>query len=267
MTERIYHFNEVTLLITHYNRSNSLKNLLTSFENLNCTFEEVIVTDDGSNEEHLSRVNELQKKFSFKLLTTPVNKGLGNNNNKGQDAVKTGYTLYVQEDFIPRPVFPAIFAKSMTIMSTQADIDIIRFYSYFSYPFLKPFDEDFALLDFHPEPWYANHRKFYFYSDHPHVRRSNFFEKFGRYVEGVTGDRTDYLMSLSFVQIKAKGLFYKKFNQVFDQQNSASEPSTMLHYRASWIESRNIFIRIFRFFYLVLKFCKWSLEYVFLRKS
>jgi len=260
-----YHFNSVTLLITHYNRSNSLENLLNRFESLNCTFEEMIVTDDGSKPEHLEKVIDLQKKFSFRLVTTPVNKGLGNNNNKGQDAVKTEYTLYVQEDFLPRPIFPALFEKSMKIMKDQPDIDIIRYYSYFRYPYLKPYDEDFSLLDFHPEPWYANHRKFYFYSDHPHVRRSNFFEKFGRYAENVTGDRTDYLMSLSFVQKKAKGLFYNKFNQVFDQQNSASEPSTMLHYRSSWIESPNYFIRIFRFFYLVYKFCKWSFEYFFFR--
>jgi glycosyltransferase involved in cell wall biosynthesis len=174
--------------------------LLSTFENLNCTFEEVIVTDDGSKPEHLAKVNELQKKYLFRLLTTPVNRGLGNNNNKGQDAVKTEYTLYVQEDFAPRPIFPELFVKSMKIMREEPDIDIIRYYSYFLYPYLKPYDNDFSWLDFHPEPWYATHRKFYFYSDHPHVRRSNFFEKFGRYIEGVRGDRTEYRMSLSFVQ-------------------------------------------------------------------
>lgn len=265
MSDTSYHFDGVTLLITHYNRSHSLGNLLSSIENLHCSFDEVIVTDDGSKPEHLAKVLELQAQYDFRLLTTPVNKGLGNNNNKGQDAVKSEYTLYVQEDFIPKPIFPELFIKSMKIMRSDPEMDIIRFYSYFSYPFLKPYDEDFSLLDFHPEPWYANHRKFYFYSDHPHVRRSNFFEKFGRYQEGITGDRTDFRMSLSFVQKKAKGLFYTKFNEVFDQQNTIDEPSTMLHYRAEWLLSRNIFIRIIRFFYLVFKFCKWSLEYVYLK--
>jgi glycosyltransferase involved in cell wall biosynthesis len=265
MSDITYHYSGVTLLITHYNRSSSLEFLLTTFENLNCTFEEVIVSDDGSKPEHLLKLDKLQKKFSFRLLTTPINRGLGHNNNKAQDAVKTPYTLYVQEDFAPLSIFPALFVKSMKIMREQPEIDIIRYYSYFLYPYLKPFDEDFSLLDFHPEPWYANHRKFYFYSDHPHVRRSDFFNKFGRYIEGVRGDRTEYRMSLSFVQKNAKGLFYTKFNQVFDQRNTNTEPSTMLNERPEWKLSNNIFVRTLRFFYLIYKFSKWSLEYVFLR--
>jgi glycosyltransferase involved in cell wall biosynthesis len=265
MSDSTYYFSGVTLLITHYNRSNSLETLLTTFDRLKCTFEEVIVTDDGSKPEHLEKVKNLQQQFSFRLLTTPVNKGLGNNNNKGQDAVKTEYTLYIQEDFVPRPIFPELFVKSMKIMREQPDIDIIRYYSYFLYPYLKQYDEDFSLLDFRPQAWYATHRKFYFYSDHPHVRRSNFFDKFGRYIEGVRGDRTEYRMSLSFVQKKAKGLFYTKFNQVFDQRNTNTEPSTMLDERPEWKLSRNIFVRTIRFFYLIYKFSRWSLEYVFLR--
>ncbi len=260
-----YHFDEVSLVITHYNRSKSLENLLTAFENLQCTFEEVIVSDDGSKPHHLLNVQELQKRFSFTLVTTPVNKGLGHNNNQSQDAVKTPYTLYIQEDFIPKPIFPALFVKSMKLMRENPDLDIIRYYSYFLYPYLKPFDEDFSFLDFRAAPWYANHRKFYFYSDHPHVRRSNFFNKFGRYIEGIKGDTTEYRMSLSFVQKKAKGLFYTKFNEVFDQQNSSDEPSTMLNERPEWKLSNNIFVRTLRFIYLIYKFSKWSFEYVFLR--
>lgn len=259
------HFEGVSLAITHYNRSSSLEHLLTSFQNLAITFEEVVVSDDGSKTEHFLKLKELQKIFSFTLLTTPINKGLGHNNNQLQDAVKTPYTLHVQEDFSPNPIFTSILKKSMIIMREQPDIDIIRYYSYFSYPYLKPFDEDFSLFDFHPEPWYSNHRKFYFYSDQPHLRRSNFFDKFGRYIEGFTGDRTEYRMSLSFVQKKAKGLFYTKFNQVFEHKNTANEPSTMLNERPEWKLSNNILVRTLRFFYLIFKFIKWQLEYYFLK--
>ena len=136
MSASNYHFDGVSLVITHYNRSSSLECLLNTFKKLQCSFEEVIVSDDGSRPEHLSKVQELQKQFLFTLLTTPVNKGLGHNNNVSQDAVKTEYTLYVQEDFVPRPIFPALFEKSMKIMRSQPDIDIIRYYSYFSYPYL-----------------------------------------------------------------------------------------------------------------------------------
>lgn len=259
-----YHFDEITLLITHYNRSKSLERQLTAFKELNCTFEEVIVTDDGSKPEHLLKLQELQQIFSFRLLTTPVNKGLGNNNNKGQDAVKSTYTLYVQEDFVPTSKFPEVFVRSVKLIKEQSDLDIIRFYSYFLYPYLKPFDNEFSLLDFHGAPWYANHRKFYFYSDHPHLRRSNFFEKFGRYKEGVRGDYTEYRMSLSLIQKKAKGIFYTKFNELFEQKNTSDEPSTMLDERPDWKLSPNPLVRTMRFFYLIFKFSRWSLDLVFI---
>ena len=35
--------------------------------------------------------------------------------------------------------------------------------------------------------WYPGYKKFYAYSDHPHLRRSNFLEKFGRYSENTKG--------------------------------------------------------------------------------
>ena len=108
-------YKDVTLLITHYNRSSSLERLLRAFMNIGAWFEDVVVSDDCSREKHLRRVKALQKDFSFKLITTPENKGLGHNINKGQDAVKTPFTLYVQEDFVPRKEFLQAFSQSPVI--------------------------------------------------------------------------------------------------------------------------------------------------------
>ena len=80
-------FNNVSLLITHYNRSRSLERLLKTFSNQHIHFGEIIVSDDGSKQEHLDLIHYLQQQYHFRLVTTPVNKGLGNNINKGQDAV------------------------------------------------------------------------------------------------------------------------------------------------------------------------------------
>ncbi len=244
------HFKDVTLLVTHYNRSSSLENLLQSFHNLGCVFDDIVVSDDGSKPEHQAYLKKIQSQYPFRLITTPKNKGLGNNLNKGQDAVTTPYTLYVQEDFTPSEVFPTSFGDALEIMNERKDFDIVRFYAYSAYPYLKAFRKGFSEMLI--KPWYADYMKVYYYSDHPHLRRSNFFTKFGRYPEGIKGDRTEYRMCISFIQKKGKGLFYNEFTRLFTQDNSEAEPSTMS--RKSWTTSKNPLISFARFGYRQLRY-------------
>ncbi len=251
-------FKEVSLLITHYNRSRSLQRLLQSFEKLQCSFGEVIVSDDGSKPEHQAHLLQLQQQFHFTLVTTPVNKGLGNNINKGQDAVTLPYTLYVQEDFEPSAKFADRFSDALGIMKDRNEMDIVRFYAYFSYPYKKPFRRGFSEMQFRAAPWYTNHLKFYMYSDHPHLRRSNFLQKFGRYPEGIKGDVTEYRMAVSFIKHGGKGLFCDDFTKLFYQRNSSAEPSTMN--RSNWRESRNPALLLVRAFYLKIKLLKCTLD-------
>jgi glycosyltransferase involved in cell wall biosynthesis len=245
------HFDSVTLLITHYNRSGSLERLLKSYKDLGCSFGGIVVSDDGSKQEHHAKLKELQNEYLFDLVSAPQNKGLGNNINKGQDAVKTAYTLYVQEDFVPAPDFAHHFRNALNIMNERPDFDIIRFYSYLKYPYLRPYKDGFSEMFVYPWSW--DYMKIYFYSDHPHLRRSNFFEKFGRYAEGLKGDRTEYLMCISFIRNKGKGLFFNNYQALFDQKNSDDEPSTMT-YRDNWRQSPNFLIKIIRDVYRQIKY-------------
>lgn len=245
-----YQFKDVSLLITHYNRSESLENLLNAFKSLNCQFQETIVSDDGSTDIHLNRIKDLQQTFDFKLVTSAKNQGLGNNLNKGQAAVTSGLTLYIQEDFIPTAKFPEEFQKALNIFNTQKDLDIIRFYAYVKYPYLEDYKDGFSIM--HIKPWHADYQKIYYYSDHPHLRRSNFNQKFGKYAEGIKGDRTEYQMCLSFIQKKGKGLFYNDFQSLFEQKNSEAEPSTMT--RTNLTQSRNPFITALRYVYRQVKY-------------
>jgi glycosyltransferase involved in cell wall biosynthesis len=254
-------FADITLLITHYNRSSSLERLLQTFVNQQIKFGDIVVSDDGSKPEHIEKLNRLKDQFNFRLITTPVNKGLGNNINKGQDAVKTPLTLYVQEDFEPKDGFMEHFNDAVGFMRTDASIDIIRFYAYFRYPYLKAYGKCYYEMLFKPGFLANNHLKFYVYSDHPHLRRSNFTEKFGRYPEGIKGDLTEFRMALAFVQKKGKGLFYNNFNDLFYQKNSSDEPSTMG--RAGWRESKNPAALAVRAIYLQVKLAKWTYEYFF----
>lgn len=243
-------FPDVCLLITHYNRSSSLENLLSSFQNLNCVFGEIVVSDDGSNELHLNNLKALSTTYGTKLITTAKNRGLGNNINKGQDAVTKKYTLYIQEDFEPSPQFPEKLMKAINFMNIDSQLDYIRFYAYIPYPYTTSFDEDFDQMLV--KPFGLNYLKIYLYSDHPHLRRTDFFKKFGRYPEGLKGDVTEYKMCISFIQNKAKGLFYKKYQQLLFQKNSEEEPSTMT--RASWKQKHNLIIRLVRTTYRQLKY-------------
>lgn len=218
-------FSTVTLLITHYNRSQSLQRLLDSFVKQQIEFGDIVVSDDGSKPEHLEKLKEIQPVYKFRLITAPKNAGLGNNINKGQDAVKTPYTLYVQEDFDPRPGYAKHLQDAIDIMDERPDMDIVRFYAYFKYPYLKPYKNGFSEMQF--KIWYPGYRKFHAYSDHPHLRRSNFLEKFGRYAEGLNIEQAEFKMAITFLKRKGKGMFYEDYKGIFDQVNTL-EPSTMV---------------------------------------
>lgn len=249
-------FANVSLLITHYNRSHSLERLLLSFDKLNCKFGEIVVSDDGSKPEHYDYILSLQSKMNFKLVSAPKNSGLGNNINKGQDAVKTPLTLYVQEDFIPKDNFPESLVHAVELLKENPQYDIARFYAYFTYPFLKQIQDDFCEMNF--KLLLPGYRKFYVYSDHPHLRHSTFFEKFGRYSEGIHGDKTEYNMMMSFLKSNGKAICYRDINGLFEQKNTQSEPSTLK--RTSLRESNHFLITNIRHFYRHVKF---NFDYIF----
>ncbi len=252
------YFNTVTLLVTHYNRSNSLERLLRSFNQIGCSFGDIVVSDDGSKPEHLLAIKALEQPFHFRLITAPVNAGLGNNINKGQDAVNTPYTLYVQEDFEPAADFADHFQDALNMMEERKDIDVARFYAYFKYPYLKPLGKGFSEMLF--SIFKPGYQKFYAYSDHPHLRRHNFFERFGRYTEGVKGDVTEYRMMLSFLQHRGKAIFYDNYTALFEQKNSSAEPSTMK--RNFWRENNQFIIHFLREAY---RHSKFNFDYLFRR--
>lgn len=243
-------FPTTTLLITHYNRSKSLERLLAAFAGLGVKFGEVVVSDDNSKPEHQQVLAKLQLAYTFRLVTTPVNRGLAHNLNKGQDAVTTPYTLYVQEDFVPTARFVDYFSRGFALLDKAPDLDIVRFYAYYAYPYLKPYAPEFAEMIY--RPWFTKTSKIYNYSDHPHLRRSTFQEKFGRYKEDIKSDRAEYLMCLSFIQNKGKGLFCTNFQEVFLQENTSEEPSTVT--RSNWRQSDNLLISTVRTVFRQVKY-------------
>jgi glycosyltransferase involved in cell wall biosynthesis len=225
MRGELINYPEVTLLVTHYNRSKSLSRLLEVFDELGMRFGDVIVSDDCSNEEHLNNLYSLQQKTGFRLITSPENKGLGNNLNKGQEAVQTELTLYVQEDFEPDYRLRTALTDAVGFMNSDKDLDLVRFFAYRKYPYTIPYKNGFS--EIYVPMTGTNYQKVYAYSDHPHLRRSSFPCKFGRYVEGIKGDRTEYRMCISFIQKNGRALLYDDIHALFTHGNTATETSTM----------------------------------------
>jgi glycosyltransferase involved in cell wall biosynthesis len=224
--------------------------LLSKFAELGCTFGEIIISDDGSEEYHRETIKNLQQQFDFKLVGSDKNEGLGKNLNKGQLASTKPLTLYVQEDFVPADAFPLHFKDALDLMKERDELDLIRFYAYFPYPYLKPYRSGFAEMII--APWQWKYKKIYAYSDHPHLRRSTFLTKFGKYQEGLKGDRTEYRMCVSFIQKKGRGLFYEAYTSLFTQVNPDSEPSTMT--RSNLSQSNQMLVKVLRNLYRQVKY-------------
>ena len=216
-------FSEISLLITHYNRSLSLERLLKAFEDKNIRFNEIIVSDDCSKTEHLNYLEQLKSRYGIKLVLAPKNGGLANNINKGQRAVTSPYTLYVQEDFIPTGKFYQSLIDGLNLIKADPEIDLVRFYAYRKHPYLKPVKNEFAEMEFHF--FRPNTAQFNCYSDHPHLRRTSFLEKFGNYKEGLKSDRAEFKMVISFLKHHGKALIHNDYREIFNQENSAEEPS------------------------------------------
>ena len=248
------YFGDITLLTTHYNRSHSLERLLGTFENEQIRFNEIVISDDGSRPEHLKRLKELEEKYKLRIIYSDKNRGLANNLNKGQAVIGTPYTLYVQEDFVPTEKFAQSLNDGWSLIKENPDIDLVRFYAYKKYPYRKPLKNGFSEMEFHF--WRPNFWQFYCYSDHPHLRRSNFTEKFGQYREGINSDKAEYLMMISFLKKKGKAIIHEDYQGIFDQKNDSQEPSQVGRKRfKKYIQLTDFFlIRIIRTVYRNLKF-------------
>jgi len=221
------HLNNTSLLITHYNRSESLSILLQRVNDLQIKFFEIIVSDDCSNDRHLNQLKDLQKRFGFTLLTTPTNKGLGASLNALHNHATSDYLLYVQEDFVPGKALVEALDKGQRLLHNDPQWDLIRFYAFpwAQFPYQKKFKEGFNELIFSLSPLYASHLKFFVYSDHPHLVHKSFTKKFGAYKENVKSDVTEQTMCRSFLKNNGKALFFEQNQTLFEHENSEEEPA------------------------------------------
>lgn len=253
----------VALLITHFNRVKSLERLLLKLKETGLTFKQLIVSDGGSRPEILDEVQKLKLQYNFTLITTPVNIGLGHTINVGVDAANTPYILYIQEDFFPKHAFVEVLNNALQIMDEEEEWDIIRFYSFpwAKFPYLNSYKKGFSEMLFRLRPWYINHHKFYVYSDHPHLRRKSFSDKFGRHLEILDADKTELSMCRSFLKQKGRGLYYEDYTELFEHKNSQEEPGQERPHKQKMKKYAEI--KALYWFYLKYKTFKETVDYIF----
>jgi len=90
---------KVSVVITHYNRSEQLTTALASVRRQTHRNIEVVISDDGSTQEHLEAVQRWEKAFDLPLkVVTGRNAYLGAARNRGIAAATGDYVLFLDDD-------------------------------------------------------------------------------------------------------------------------------------------------------------------------
>ena len=174
----------ISVIFITYKRIDLLKRTIDSFlENTLYPRErlELILCDDGSPLE----IQEEMRKMPFDVfLLAETNQGLGANTNKGIRAAKGEYILQLQDDWILNaPNNYLLLAQKA--LSLHKDIAMMRFRLGQPYVFSEYLSiEDYTLKILSNKQVNKELNRF-IYSDNPHLKRKNFHDVFGYYLEGV----------------------------------------------------------------------------------
>lgn len=209
----------ISILITHYNRFESLVSCLEVFKSLDLGAVEIVVSDDGSDE----KTQQLLKTLDVDvMLLHEKNTGLTSNLNRGINACTGEFILYCQEDFIPKKDLALYLDEAKGILNANK-ADMCRLRANYRFPKLYMLSDRFKLI-----PKFA-WRNFYLntfqYSDHPFITKKHFFDKYGFYLENVSGPYGENEYAIRIMKSKAKIAIaeYHPF-----KQNTESE-SVIMH--------------------------------------
>jgi glycosyltransferase involved in cell wall biosynthesis len=195
----------VSILITHYNRFDALKKCVEAFQDLNIENVEIVVADDSSDRITQHKLKGLKIDL---LLLSEKNQGLASNLNKGIKACEGNFILYCQEDFIPKSPLEDYIAEAMYLIDNNI-ADMCRLKANYKFPFLKALSSNFSLI---PKfSWKNFYYNTFQYSDHPFIAKKVFFENYGYYLEGVSGDYGENEFAIRIMKSKAKIAIAKKY--------------------------------------------------------
>lgn len=90
----------ISCVITNYNHNKYINNTIKTVFEQSIKFDQVIVVDDGSNDNSLKTLNLLNKKYKFKLLKNKKNLGINLSFNKALRHIKTKFLFTMAMDDI-----------------------------------------------------------------------------------------------------------------------------------------------------------------------
>lgn len=177
---------DISILFITYNRSDLLQLAVNSIRPaiLELGMQvEFVVADDSSDLEHLEVINQLN--FDLRLIS-PINRGLGANQNLGLNKCKGKYILHIQDDWIFTGKSADII-NAIKILQSNPAIGILQLTTVLSDLPTESRNLDaceFVVFKNDGLPWFRSCgvRP---YSDRPHLKRREFFDDIGPYLEGV----------------------------------------------------------------------------------
>lgn len=186
---------EVSILITHYNRSKALIDCIESFKALNLEINfEFIVCDDCSTEEQLTEIRKIK---DITLIESEYNRGLGANINKGLPYCSGEFILYCQEDFMITSGFVNVI-EEIAVVLRQNKVDMVRLKANYRFPKLISISKNISQIPkFAVQNFLVNAFQ---YSDNPFVIKKDFFEKNGFYLEDVKGNYCELEYSIRIMK-------------------------------------------------------------------
>lgn len=194
----------ISFLITHYNRPLDLMKCLEGIRKMNISNYEIVVSDDGSDDEN----SKLLKEYKIdKLILAKTNQGLAANINKGIEACEGEYIIYCQEDFILDSQIGNILPECLELLESKK-ADMIRFSANYKFNKLINLSENVFLI---PKFSFQNFLlNYYQYSDHPFITKISFYNKYGCYLENTSGRYGETEYAIRIFKSNAKIAITKK---------------------------------------------------------
>jgi hypothetical protein len=227
----------VKILISHYNRIDTIKEVVIALRNNLGQDFEINIADDKSDPKVISKLYKLK----CNIIENAGEKGLGGNMNNGLNTINSKYLLSLQDDHvIKRNIDKIFFNNIVKIMDKYEDIDIIRFLiprpGAFKIKEIRNYNGltiviiDNTIINNYPE-------SFNVFSFWPHLIRMKLFRKLGVFeTEGIA---TELEFGMRCLLNKAKiayvigyeNIFYHLDHGISNRKSSSYNPKIRNYFR------------------------------------